>query len=222
MKIKKSISQVLLALCGLTLAYSANANLIVNGDFETPVVSDGGGIGGGSFWRYYNAGDVGDWDGSNIEIWDETNSYGIGAYKNNQFIELNSHGEPAPFSIFQDIATNIGQEYSFTFAYRARVRSADERFRATVAGIDDMNVEGVALLDSTLSDHIVSEWFVYSANFIADSDRTRITFTSISPNSTLGNFIDDVKVASVPEPGTLALLGLGLIGLGFARRKQTS
>lgn len=34
-----------------------------------------------------------------------------------------------------------------------------------------------------------------------------------------GYGIDNVTIGTVPEPGSLALLGLGLVGLGFARRQ---
>jgi hypothetical protein len=37
-----------------------------------------------------------------------------------------------------------------------------------------------------------------------------------------GVAIDEVEVFAVPEPGTLALFGLGLAGLGFARRRKTA
>ncbi|HEU4818763.1 EDSAP-1 family PEP-CTERM protein [Janthinobacterium sp.] len=54
-------------------------------------------------------------------------------------------------------------------------------------------------------------------------------FSAVSNALTAGNYtltlnavesVDLVKQAATPEPGTLALLGLGLAGLGYARRRK--
>ncbi|WP_219114229.1 EDSAP-1 family PEP-CTERM protein [Janthinobacterium sp. UMAB-56] len=56
-------------------------------------------------------------------------------------------------------------------------------------------------------------------------------FSAVSNALTAGNYtltlnavesVDLVKQAATPEPGTLALLGLGLAGLGYARRRKVA
>jgi hypothetical protein len=45
---------------------------------------------------------------------------------------------------------------------------------------------------------------------------------TITATTSAGTANDTIDLAAVPEPGTLALLGAGLIGLGFMRRRGTS
>ena len=190
----------------LFIAAPASANLIVNGSFEDPDVASGA-------WQAFDASAVAGWDGSRIEIWDNFNSET--AYQGDQFAELNSDpGTGTAFSIFQDIATDIGQTYDMSFAYQAR-RSDNEEFEFSVTP------DGGVAMSWLLSDHTTNGWSVFSDSFVATAINTRIMFTSVVPETgTVGNFLDDVKVTvAVPEPGTLALFSLGLLGLGMARRR---
>jgi hypothetical protein len=185
---------------GLLLAGSAHANLIVNGGFENNPVANGG-------WNWFPAASVDGWEGSNVEIWH--NLFGIASAEGQQHAELNADGgNVGAWSIFQKFATVVGQSYDVAFNYRARESS-------------DLFNFAVGSINSNFTNNDTSKWKLFTSSFVATSNLTTLTFTSLNAG-TLGNLIDDVKVnarASVPESNTLALFAIGLIGLGFARRK---
>lgn len=196
-------------LATLLIAPMASANLLTNGSFEQELVLNEAGGG----WGFFDPSDVDGWSSTtnNIEIWD-SGFNDVLAADGTRFAELNAHPETSgsAFTLFQDFATVENEIYELSFAFRAR--NGQEKFNVSVGNLN---------MDIVNND--TSNWTLFTGMFTALSGNTSLMFTSIDPDTeTLGNFLDNVSViAKVPEPGTLALFGLGLAGLGLSRRRKS-
>jgi hypothetical protein len=87
---------------------------------------------------------------------------------------------------------------------------------------------GITLSDGSVYSHIfgiesdpnrkLGNGSVFYVTITSSHAITGVTFLANSPTGNDGYGIDNVS-ARVPEPGTLALLGLGLLGVGLMRRR---
>jgi len=70
--------------------------------------------------------------------------------------------------------------------------------------------------DATSGDRFVAEALIFSGGSFAGI----LTDATDLPSPIIGNWL--VQSAAIPEPGTFVILGLGLAGIGFARRKRAA
>ncbi len=224
--------RILLAVAlGLILAIPAGraqANLILNGSFESPLLSSGQllDLSAGS-----NV--IPNWTilGSDILLL-QTNysepANGISAFTAQDglnSVDLTGAFNTGPTDgVSQTVATVSGTSYTLTF-YVGRA-SSSSGFYLTPATVG-LSINGGAQTMYTNSNLTTgtTNWELFTVNFMATGSSTNIAFFNDTPSATAYAGLDNVTllgaVASVPEPSSLVATGsaLMILWLGFASRR---
>lgn len=211
--------RILILLVGLCLgAVLCRGQLIVNGDFESPVLGSNLNFSGAISFTGWAGQSTGGSGNAGLVVGE---NFGLAPLDGNQAFSFNGNDPAAGTYIEQTIATTIGAEYTVTF-HLARSNSLsgtlEARFVAYGAGDGE-------LVNSFHYPAAVNTWQQNTATFVADSTSTRLRWTDTSTsNPTADLFIDGVSasVSAIPEPGTYAAWAgaLALVGVVWNRRRR--
>jgi hypothetical protein len=199
--------KLLTTLCAAALLTCSSVNaapiqLVHNGSFEANGVANGS-------WTVRSA--LQDWTVGALGAEVRNNVAGAASAGSN-YLELDS---TANSWISQSIATAAGALYTISFDYSPR------EFVAS-------NSNGIEVLWGGRSYGIFSgnggngnQWQKYSFSGIGAGASTVLQFRAVGVSDGVGGSLDNVSVlAEVPEPGSLAILGLGLAMLSLTVRRQ--
>lgn len=222
---KRSLAiKTIMTVVALGIAFSARANLLTNGSFESGTFTPDANqtqtftAGATTMTGWTTTGNFVSWIGAG-------NPFGLLAQDGSFLLDLTGYHAGAPFGgVTQTIATTVGQQYVLSFylgSYTSVWGGPPVSIAASAGGTSATFTDSAA--------HAASTWTPQQLVFTASAAATAITLTGSAGNNYIG--LDNVSVEactpgaagcgsvpSVPVPGTLGLLALGVLGLGALRR----
>jgi hypothetical protein len=151
-----------------------------------------------------------------------------------QWLDLTGFASNQFEGVAQTVATDMGRTYDLSFfvgnvndlsGVYGTTSTVQVRFCTTSVCAPPDGTAGTLIGNFTNSstDHTALVWEQFHTTFVAAGTSTTLDFLNLDPPTDNSNGLDSIvlteePISAVPEPGTLTLLGLGIIGLGLMRR----
>ena len=246
----KNLAAIVIPAFALTLGATdgahAGINLVANGDFSSfttynsnPTAATGGQLGynttatswtsaapNGSYNFLFTPGSADNGTGvtgqyGKVQLWGGSNGLDGAIPGGGNFIGMDGAYNVGPLS--QTITgLTAGKAYTVSFYYAGAQQSGYDgaTTEAFKVGFGSAPVQETAVLSNV--SHGFTGWKQESFTFVADGTSDVLSFLAVGTPNGVPPFslLTDVSVSAVPEPSTVVLMGLGMLGVAVVRHRR--